>query len=50
MYPSRAHTTHLLRLKLPVDEKLAREETNYDPAIMMASNTARKMRWEHVGG
>jgi len=33
----------------PIDDKLIHEETSYDPAVMEASNTARKMRWERLG-
>ena len=33
----------------PIDDKLMRKETSYDPAVMTASNTARKMRWERLG-
>ncbi len=32
----------------PSDEKLAAQETNYDPADTQTSNNGRKMRWEHV--
>lgn len=33
----------------PSDDKLAQEETSYDPADTGASNTARKLRWESAG-
>lgn len=33
----------------PADEKLAAEETSYDPADTEASNNARKLRWEETG-
>jgi hypothetical protein len=46
---TRMHDGIFYGSNFPIDEKLTREETSYDPAIMEASNTARKMRWERVG-